>query len=46
VVAAYFMHLKWDKKLLTGIFYAGLVLAVAVYVAVLFAFEFFSGNWA
>jgi cytochrome c oxidase subunit IV len=46
VVAAYFMHLKWDKKLLTGIFYAGLALAIAVYLAVLFTFEFFSGNWA
>jgi cytochrome c oxidase subunit 4 len=44
VVAAYFMHLKWDKKILTGIFYGGLVLAMAVYIAVLFAFEFFAGG--
>ena len=44
VVASYFMHLKFDSKLLTGVFYFGLVLAVAVYLAVLFAFEFFSSS--
>ena len=30
-----FMHLRFDKKFLTVVFYSGLVLAVAVYVAVL-----------
>jgi cytochrome c oxidase subunit 4 len=44
VVAAYFMHLKWDKKLLTSLFYGGLILAVSVYLAVLFAFRFFTGG--
>ena len=35
VVASNFMHLKFDDKLLTRIFYAGLFLAVAVYMAAL-----------
>ena len=37
-VAYYFMHLKFDKPILTRIFYSGLVLAVLVYVAVLTMF--------
>lgn len=41
VVAALFMHLRFDNKLLTWLFYAGLLLAVGVYVAVLFTFEVF-----
>lgn len=41
VVAGFFMHLRFDNKLLTRLFYAGLFLAVAVYVAVLATFEFF-----
>ncbi len=35
MVAANFMHLKFDDKLLTRVFYAGLFLAVGVYVAAL-----------
>ena len=35
VVASNFMHLKFDDKLLTRIFYAGLFMAVAVYTAAL-----------
>jgi cytochrome c oxidase subunit 4 len=42
VVASIFMHLKFDSKLLTGVFYFGLALAVAVYVVTLLTFEFFS----
>ena len=38
-VGYYFMHLKFDKKLLTWVFYSGLVLAVLVYVAVLSMFR-------
>ena len=34
-VAYVFMHLKFDKRLLTVVFYSGLALAVVVYVAVL-----------
>ena len=41
MVTWYFMHLKFDSKLLTYIFYAGLALAVAVYCAALATFRFF-----
>jgi len=41
VVAAQFMHLKFDSKVLTRLFYAGLFLAVGVYLAALFTFRIF-----
>ena len=41
-VGWYFMHLKYDKKILTWSFYSGVVLALLVYLAVLFVFNFFS----
>ena len=41
VVAALFMHLQFDNKLLTRLFYAGLFLAISVYIAVLFTFQVF-----
>lgn len=44
IVAWYFMHLKFDSRILTRIFYAGLALAVGVYLAVLATFEIFSGG--
>jgi len=34
-VAYFFMHLKFDKPILTRLFYSGVVLAIAVYVAVM-----------
>ena len=34
-VAYVFMHLRFDKRILTVVFYAGLGLAVVVYVAVM-----------
>jgi hypothetical protein len=34
-----FMHLKFDKPLLTWVFYSGLVLAALVYLAMLSAFR-------
>ena len=40
-VAWYFMHLKYDKKILTWSFYSGVVLALLVYLVVLFVFNFF-----
>lgn len=40
-VAWYFMHLRYDKKLLTWSFYSGVALALLVYLAVLMAFNFF-----
>lgn len=39
VVAGYFMHLRFDNKVLTRIFYAGLFLAVIVYLIVLTTFR-------
>lgn len=42
VVAGFFMHLRFDNKILTRLFYAGLFLAVGVYVVVLTTFEFWS----
>ena len=39
VVAYIFMHLKFDKPLLTRVFYMGLALAVLVYLAVLSMFR-------
>jgi cytochrome c oxidase subunit 4 len=45
IVAYVFMHLKFDKPLLTRVFYAGVILAVGVYVAVLTTFNlWFSGH--
>lgn len=41
MVLWFFMHLKWDKPLLTRVFVSGLALAVVVYLAVMFAFRMF-----
>lgn len=41
-VVTYFMHLKFDSKLFSLMFYMGLVLATAVYIAAMFTFRFFS----
>ena len=40
-VVSYFMHLKFDNRLFSLMFYLGLFLAVGVYTAALFTFEFF-----
>lgn len=42
MVAAWFMHLRFDNSLFTKFFVTGLVLAVAVYVIALSTFEFWS----
>ena len=39
-VAWFFMHLKFDRRLLTVVFYTGVALAVAVYIAILTIFRF------
>jgi cytochrome c oxidase subunit 4 len=44
MVASWFMHLRYDKRLLAGVFYSGLVLALLVYIAVLAMFRFFGGD--
>ena len=42
IVTWFFMHLKFDNKLLTYVFYAGLGLASAVYLATLASFRLFT----
>jgi cytochrome c oxidase subunit 4 len=42
MVVLYFMHLKFDNRLFSVMFYLGLGLAIGVYVAALFTFKFFS----
>ena len=37
-----FMHLKFDNKLFSLMFYIGLVLAVGVYLVALLTFQFFA----
>lgn len=41
IVVSYFMHLKFDNKLFSYLFYSGLILAVSVYVGALATFKFF-----
>ena len=41
LVARMFMHLKQDKPILSRLFATGIVLAVAVYIVALLAFDFF-----
>lgn len=40
IVVAYFMHLKFDNKVFTILFVAGLVLAVAVFAALVTSMAF------
>ena len=40
-VVLFFMHLKFDSPIFSWLFYAGLFLAVAVYVGFLLTFQFF-----
>ncbi|MEZ5374049.1 MAG: cytochrome C oxidase subunit IV family protein [Microthrixaceae bacterium] len=44
LVAGFFMHLRFEAKVLSGFFYGGAVLAVIVYVAVLSAMVFWKGS--
>jgi cytochrome c oxidase subunit IV len=43
MVVSLFMHLKFDHKMFSMLFYAGLILAILVYVAALLTFRFFDG---
>lgn len=43
-VALYFMHLKFDAPVLRQVFFAGVILAIAVYLAVLAAMVFFDNS--
>jgi cytochrome c oxidase subunit 4 len=42
MVVSYFMHLKFDNRLFSFLFYMGLLLAVGVYATALATFSFFS----
>ncbi len=42
MVVSIFMHLKFDNKIFSWLFYSGLFLAIAVYVAFLACFRFFT----
>jgi len=42
LIAAYFMHLKYDRKILRRIFLTGILLAVSVYMIALLAFKLFT----
>ena len=42
-VVFYFMHLKFDNRWFSILFYMGMFLAVGVYIVALFTFKFF-GN--
>lgn len=46
LVALWFMHLKWDPKLLKRTFYSGMVIAIAVYVVALSAMNFWTNSGA
>jgi len=45
IVTSYFMHLKYDNPLFRRVFFFGLVLAVAVFLAALSAFEFWDDDF-
>jgi cytochrome c oxidase subunit IV len=40
-VVSFFMHLKFDSKIFSWMFYSGLFLALGVYIAALATFHFF-----
>ena len=42
MVAAFFMHLRFDNKLFRRVFLTGIILATSVYMIVLFSFHVFS----
>jgi len=42
IVAAYFMHLKFDSNLFTRVFVSGILLAIGVYIAFLASLHIFS----
>jgi cytochrome c oxidase subunit 4 len=44
IIAGTFMHLRFDNKLLTRVFYAGVFLAVIVYTITLCTFQLFSNK--
>lgn len=45
IVTGYFMHLKYDNPLFKRVFVFGLILAVIVYMIMLFTFEFYDSQY-
>ncbi|MEP7203690.1 MAG: cytochrome C oxidase subunit IV family protein [Ilumatobacteraceae bacterium] len=43
-VVSLFMHLRFDNRIFSWLFYSGLFLAVFVYLAALMTFRFFDGS--
>ncbi|MEO8265230.1 MAG: cytochrome C oxidase subunit IV family protein [Ilumatobacteraceae bacterium] len=43
-VVSLFMHLRFDNKIFSWLFYSGLLLAVFVYLGALMTFRFFDGS--
>ncbi len=43
-VVSLFMHLKYDNRMFSMLFYSGLILALVVYVIALMTFRFFDGG--
>ena len=41
MIVMVFMHLKFDSKIFSLMFYTGMVLAIGVYMVFLFTFQFF-----
>jgi cytochrome c oxidase subunit 4 len=44
IVAAYFMHLRFDSNLFTRVFVSGLVLAIGVYIAAVTSMHIWVNN--
>jgi cytochrome c oxidase subunit 4 len=44
LIASFFMHLRFDRKLLTRIFYFGLAIALAVYIVALSVMNIWTDN--
>lgn len=42
IVTSWFMHLRFDIKLFSYVFFSGLAMAVAVYIAAMSTFEYFA----
>ena len=43
LIAAYFMHLKWDRPIVRRVFITGISIALVVYIIALTAFRFWYG---
>jgi caa(3)-type oxidase subunit IV len=44
LIAANFMHLRWDKPILRRVFISGIIIALVVYMVTLTAFKFFDAT--